>query len=120
MQLLSTSGIEGGVSNGLNLIKGNISKLKSSPKLRIPHVGWNNIEIVNNHKIIENIPNNTDFYFTHSYKFDADDNNDVLSKTKHTESFNSIIAKNNIIGVQFHPEKSGDSGLKLIHNFINL
>jgi glutamine amidotransferase len=120
MQLLSSYGIEGGLSDGLNLIKGNICKLKSSQILKIPHVGWNDIEIVKNHKIIENIQNNTDFYFTHSYKFEVDDNQNLLAKTSHSETFNSIVANHNIIGVQFHPEKSGDSGLRLIHNFIDL
>jgi len=122
MQLLSSYGIEGGRCDGLNLIKGNIYKLKSSSskKLKIPHVGWNDIKIQKMHKIIDNIKDGSDFYFTHSYKFITDDYKNILATTSHTETFNSIVADNDIIGVQFHPEKSGDSGLKLIYNFLNL
>ncbi|GDX36804.1 imidazole glycerol phosphate synthase subunit HisH 1 [Alphaproteobacteria bacterium] len=120
MQLLSSYGDEGGHCKGLNLIKGNISKLQSSNTQKVPHVGWNDIEIKKHHKIIDNIKNKSDFYFTHSYKFEVNDYSSILATTSHAEVFNSIVAINNVIGVQFHPEKSGDSGLKLIYNFLNL
>jgi glutamine amidotransferase len=120
MQLLSTQGIEGGLTEGLNLIEGNVIKLNVlKEKLRLPHVGWNEIYFENNNDILENIPNNCDVYFIHSYIFDVKNNNHILTKTNYGREFVSSINKNNIYGFQFHPEKSQLAGKILINNIIS-
>ena len=123
MQLFATYGYEGGKTNGLNLIEGEVIKLISYNKIdKIPHVGWNEIIYDNdNDNVFHNIPNNTDFYFVHSYIFNAKNINDILSTTKYSNYSDSIISsihKNNIYGFQFHPEKSQKAGISLLKNII--
>ena len=119
MQVLATMGFENGKENGLNLIPGNIEKMKET-KLKLPHIGWNEIEISKESPILKDIKNQTDFYFVHSYKFVCEDNDDILTTTKYEDTFVSSVCKKNIFGVQFHPEKSLTAGLKLIKNFIDI
>ena len=119
MQVLATMGFENGKENGLNLIPGNIEKMKET-KLKLPHIGWNEIEISKKSPILKDIKNQTDFYFVHSYKFVCEDNDDILTTTKYEDTFVSSVCKRNIFGVQFHPEKSLTAGLKLIKNFIDI
>lgn len=121
MQLLSERGCEGGESTGLDLIKGEVKKLtvkKSSE--RLPHVGWNEINIVSSCALLEGISNGSDFYFVHSYYFDAADEADVVAFTPYCGRFASVLAHNNIYATQFHPEKSSSEGLKLLKNFLDL
>jgi glutamine amidotransferase len=85
--------------------------------LRLPHVGWNSVKHVKKHPLFEGIRNDIDFYFVHSYRFVTDQKNNVLSETDYGEGFPSIVGRDNIIGVQFHPEKSQVNGLRLLDNF---
>lgn len=117
MQLLATRGCEGGETWGLNLVPGHIEKIDTMGHLRIPHVGWNEARQKNSHPILNRIRNDVDFYFVHSYKFVADDQKNILAVTEYGETFSSIVAYGNIVGIQFHPEKSQTNGIKLLENF---
>jgi glutamine amidotransferase len=120
MQLLSTFGTEISKTKGLNLIEGDVILLKENNNFCLPHVGWNEIEILNEDKILKNISNRKDVYFVHSYHFLPKNKNNILSVTTYNENFVSIINKDNIYGFQFHPEKSGKIGMKLLRNFVEL
>ena len=120
MQILSTKGFEFETNDGLNLIEGNVVKfqLKHQP---IPHVGWNRVEFKNDFELSKGLSDQEDFYFVNSYYFDVKNTqNFVKGFTNYEIKFPSIVAKDNIFGVQFHPEKSQRAGLLLIKNFLNL
>lgn len=120
MQFLSTNGFENTESMGLNLIEGSVIKIKKkNNEIKIPHIGWNEVEIIRQNKILENIDNNTNFYFVHSYFFQIKDEKFVVANTNYGDHFPSIINKENIFGFQFHPEKSSKKGLLLLDNFCN-
>lgn len=120
MQLFATTGMEGGCSKGLNFIDGTVNILDVDiKKFQLPHVGWNEVIFVKNHKLFEKIENNMDFYFVHSYKFLNTHPDDQFAITNYHEKFTSIIIKDNVVGVQFHPEKSQSVGLKFLDNFCN-
>ena len=102
----------------LGIIPGNVRLLASG--LKVPHMGWNTIDIKKKHPILENVPSGEFFYFVHSYFVVPQDSNDITATTDYGEAFCSIYAKNNLIATQFHPEKSGDIGLKIYENFIDL
>lgn len=126
-QLMLGKGYEFGESAGLNIIKGKVVKF---PKLRekVPHIGWNEIFKTRSEKpesweetILDSVKENSDVYFVHSYILKPDRKEDILSLAKYGNyEFCSAIRKDNIYGCQFHPEKSGKVGLKIIENFINL
>lgn len=116
MQLLADRGTEGGDEPGLGLVNGRVVPLVAQG-LRLPHVGWNSVKHEKKHPLFEGIRNDIDFYFVHSYRFVTDQKNNVLSETDYGESFPSIVGQDNIIGVQFHPEKSQVNGLRLLDNF---
>lgn len=120
MQLLATTGEENGTTKGLDLIPGKIKLFQPLDGERVPHVGWNEIHKVAEHFFLEKVPDKTDFYFVHSYQFEVDKPQHVLTQTPYCGNFNSIVANDNIIGTQFHPEKSSFSGFQLIKNFLNL
>ena len=115
MQLLSTYGYEDGKIKGLNLIEGEV--VPFDIELHVPHVGWNNINCTHSHPIFKNNINHIDFYFVHSYYFNVKNKNEILTQTDYEIIFSSSIAKENIIGVQFHPEKSQEAGLNLLESF---
>ncbi len=117
MQLLADNSEENGNHNGLGWISGTIKKLPSKT-LKMPHMGWNSIRLVNNNKHI--IPRETDYYFVHSYYFDCKNDENILAETKYGINFPSIVNKENIYGLQFHPEKSSKQGLDIIKSFIHL
>ena len=121
MQMLAERGLEKGEHKGLGWIPGTVRKIKTlSEKTILPHMGWNNIEIKNNDEtLFREIDNNSNFYFVHSYCFQTDKNN-VIATTNYDEEITAIIKKDNIIGCQFHPEKSQRNGLKLITNFLKM
>ena len=119
MQILATVGFENGQEDGLNLIPGSVKKMKET-KLKLPHIGWNEVKISKKNPIFKDIKDQTDFYFVHSYRFICEDNNDILTTTKYEDTFISSVCKKNIFGVQFHPEKSLVAGLQLIKNFIHI
>jgi glutamine amidotransferase len=118
LQLLFSKSFEKGFASGLNLLKGNIIELPKTVKL--PHIGWNTIEIIKYNEVLNGVKNEDFMYFAHSYIAEPEDPKIVLSKTNYGVVFPSIIAKNNIYATQFHPEKSGVNGLKILENFIYL
>ena len=108
---------------GLGWIPGKVSrfdetKIKFKPKL--PHMGWNTINDVQNHKLFEGIDNDFGFYFVHSFYFECEKEENILATSNYGGEFTSSIYANHIFGTQFHPEKSDKEGLKIIENFINL
>ena len=117
MQLLAEISEENGIHQGFGWIKGRIKKIPSK-KIKMPHMGWNKIKVVNNHPLIK--PEETDYYFVHSYYFDCLNKQDIVAETEYGINFASIVNKENVYGCQFHPEKSGKNGISLIKNFCNL
>jgi glutamine amidotransferase len=122
MQLISKKSQENGETEGLGWIDAEVIKFdfsSSEKKLKIPHVGWNNVVYQNSNKLLESIPDHSDFYFVHSYYFKAYE--DVVSSTTdYGFDFVSSVQKENIYAFQFHPEKSQSAGLKILENFVNL
>jgi glutamine amidotransferase len=120
MQLMGKSSEEGNVA-GLGWIDTDVIRFRIENKLKYktPHIGWNKIIIYKENSFLKNIPDGSEFYFIHSYHFNPTNNNDVLSGTIYETAFPSVIVKENIFGVQFHPEKSYKPGSVLLENFIN-
>lgn len=117
MQLLAEQGEEGGRSSGLGLISGEIIRFDISPELHLPHVGWNVLQQHKKHPLLNGIRPDVDFYFVHSYFFNASCKVDVVGTTDYGICFPSFVAKGSVVGVQFHPEKSQRNGLRLLDNF---
>jgi glutamine amidotransferase len=115
MQILSTYGYEFKKSVGLNWINGIVKKIDTN--LKLPHVGWNNIKLLNNNSIVNSLEQSPDFYFLHSYIFFPQDNSNIISTTEYGTNFPSIINYKNIFGFQFHPEKSQINGKIILKNF---
>jgi len=116
MQILSTLGFEYGKTKGLNFIEAEVKPILVDAK--VPHVGFNTIELINSNEVLKGLENE-EFYFMHSYEVVNYTN--ISSLTEYSgHKFVSSIQKNNVYGVQFHPEKSRDAGIKLFSNFINL
>ncbi len=118
MQMLAMVSEENGVHEGLGWINGQI-KLLPGDNLKLPHMGWN-LAIPTNSKYNNLISTKNDYYFVHSYYFDCSDKDNILAETKYGTNFASIIGKENIYGVQFHPEKSSSQGLNLLKEFIKV
>ena len=114
MQMLANNSEENGFHDGLGWINGNIKEIPKN-NLKMPHMGWN---IVKPTKENELINNEADYYFVHSYYFECQNNQNILAETRYGINFTSIVSKENIYGVQFHPEKSSSQGLNLIKNFL--
>ncbi|MDD4138174.1 MAG: imidazole glycerol phosphate synthase subunit HisH [Methanoregula sp.] len=121
MQLLADTGVEGGVIPGLGLIPGEVKKLVPvKDGERIPHIGWNEVHQVKKDPIFARIPDDSDFYFVHSYHFEPEFSRSIIGRTPYCGTFVSAVNEDNIRGVQFHPEKSSILGLALIKNFLSL
>ena len=121
LQMFADVGYEETETKGLGWISGKVSKIDNkNGKYKLPHIGWNQIEIVKESKIFENIENNSHMYFVHSYEFIPNDKNLISSTTDYSSKIICSVEKENIFGTQFHPEKSDKIGLQLIENFINL
>ena len=120
MQLLFSSSTEEGYSKGLEIINGKVEKFsfKETKKLKIPHVGFNEISFDKKNIFFKDINNGSDFYFDHSYRITEFDKNINSAKSNYGVNFLSAFSMNNIYGAQFHPEKSQSNGLLLIRNFI--
>jgi glutamine amidotransferase len=118
MQVLFGGTEEGGWQECLNVIPGAVRKF--APGLKVPHMGWNQLKQKTAHPIFEGIPDGADFYFVHSYYVKPDDGRLVAGETEYGIPFCSVIAKDNLVATQFHPEKSGEVGLKVYDNFIRV
>lgn len=116
MQILSERGEEGDYAKGLGFIKGQVQRLEVAP-LPVPHVGWNSLTFNFDHPLCQNVKKHVDFYFVHSYFFNVEDEKNVLAQTDYGKQFPAIVVNQNVIGIQFHPEKSQENGLLLIENF---
>ncbi len=124
LQVLMTSSVENNGVNCLNLFEGDVLSLenilkKENGRIKIPHMGWNKVSKKNNHIIWNNIEDESYFYFVHSYFVEPKNKNSILGQTSYGIEFVSAIYRDNIVAVQFHPEKSSRTGLKFLENFIN-
>jgi glutamine amidotransferase len=117
MQLLFDRGEEHGPSNGLGLIPGEVISLKKVPPLKVPHVGWNSLVKFIDHPLLNGVRSNVDLYFVHSYHCLPKERVDVVAECVHGEPFVAMVARKNVVGMQFHPEKSQPSGLRILNNF---
>ena len=121
-QLLATRGLEHGTVAGLNWIAGDVAPIKPrDPELKIPHMGWNTLDVRLSHPLLEGVragAGGLHAYFVHSYQLYPDDPGDVVATADYGGPVTAIVARGNIAGTQFHPEKSQTLGLKLIANFL--
>ena len=120
LQLLFEESEESPGVKGLGIFKGKIKKFSPDMGLKIPHIGWNSLEIKQNDILFKGIPENSYVYFVHSYYLHAEDENDIATITNYGIDFHSAVGKNNIFATQFHPEKSGDVGLQILKNFASM
>ncbi len=119
MQLMAERGREFGVTEGLGWIKGEVVKLEpADPSLKIPHMGWNELTIHRPHPLLAGLPEGAHAYFVHSYRFTLDDPDTLIASVDYGGSFPVVIGRDNMVGTQFHPEKSQATGLALIGNFL--
>lgn len=122
MQLLAERGLEHGVSNGLGWLRGEVDRISpSDPSLKIPHMGWNTLRMKRKHTLFDGIElgdRGQHAYFVHSYHFKPKDNADLVAEADYAGSITAMIARDNIAGSQFHPEKSQKLGLALLANFL--
>ena len=120
-QMFADVGYEEIETKGLGWISGKVSKIDNqNGKYKLPHIGWNQINIVKNSKIFNDIENNSHMYFVHSYEFVPEDKDAISATTDYSSNIVCSVEKENIFGTQFHPEKSDKIGLKIIDNFIKL
>ena len=118
MQLLTLHSEEGDCP-GLEFIPSNVVRFVDNSRLKIPHMGWNTLEISTHHPILHGIQSEDSFYFAHSYHADRETADEwVVARAVYGYSFPCVLAKENVIGVQFHPEKSHDAGLRILANFV--
>jgi len=119
MQLFSKIGYEEKKTKGFGWVEGIVEKIKLKDKsFKLPHMGWNNLNMIKKHKIFEGIEQNSHFYFVHSYKFSTENKERILGTTNYEEDIISCIGDENVFGTQFHPEKSHENGIKLLSNFL--
>ena len=120
-QMFADIGFEEIETQGLGWISGKVSKIDNqNGKFKLPHIGWNELNIVKASQIFRNIKNKSHMYFVHSYEFIPKDKNVISATTDYSSSIVCSVEKENIFGTQFHPEKSDKEGLKIIDNFLNL
>ena len=115
LQMMFDEGHEFGIHKGLGLLPGKV--VKFSGGLRVPHVGWNQVELKQGHPVFHDLPDQSFFYFVHSFYVEPADQSCVMGETEYGHRFPSICGRDNVIGVQFHPEKSQAMGLKMLRNF---
>ena len=121
LQMFADIGYEETETKGLGWMPGKVSKIDNqNGKYKLPHIGWNQINIVKESKIFKNIDNNSHMYFVHSYEFIPSDKNVISATTDYSTNIVCSVEKENLFGTQFHPEKSDKTGLQIIQNFINL
>ncbi len=121
MQLLATRGLEGGETEGLGWIDGDVGRLvPGGEDARVPHVGWNEVVVDRESPLFRGVPPGSDFYFVHSYHLRCTREEDVLARTPYCGGFVSAVARGLLFGVQFHPEKSQRTGFRVLKNFLEL
>jgi len=121
LQMFADIGYEETETKGLGWIPGKISKINNqNGKFKLPHIGWNQINILKDSKILKNVENNSHMYFVHSYEFIPKDKDVISATTEYSSNIVCSVEKENIFGTQFHPEKSDKLGLQIINNFINI
>ena len=121
MQLFATTGYEEEKTKGLNWIPGEVVKLDlGSSKLKIPHMGWNELKLENDSNVFKNIVNKNHAYFIHSYEFIPQDKKTISITTDYGKDVTAAVSFKNIYGSQFHPEKSQNTGIQILTNFLNL
>lgn len=120
LQLLFEKSEESVGVKGLSILEGEIVKIPDKEGLKIPHIGWNSLDINPNAKLFKEIENNSHVYFVHSYYLKAKNKDEVVATTDYSTTIHASVEKDNIFACQFHPEKSGDTGLKILKNFAKL
>ena len=119
LQMFADIGYEETATNGLGWISGKVSKINNqNGKYKLPHIGWNQINILKESKIFKDIENNSHMYFVHSYEFIPQDKNVISATTDYSSNIVCSVEKENIFGTQFHPEKSSNAGIKILENFL--
>ena len=118
MQMLADTGYEHGTHQGLGWISGEVIPIPPNPAYKIPHMGWNQLTVMRDHPCMDGIPSGAYAYFVHSYHFACDDPGDVLATVDYGGTLTAMLARDNMIATQFHPEKSQATGLRLINNFL--
>lgn len=120
LQMLFDVSYEDGEWPGLGVIPGKVVRFADNPELKVPHMGWNQLEVVGEPRLLDGIPRGAYFYFVHSYFVEPQDESVVAARTDYGQKFVSMIARKNLFATQFHPEKSQAVGLKLLNNFAGL
>ena len=120
LQLLFERSDESDGVEGLGILKGEILKIPDSPGLKIPHMGWNSLEIKPGIRLFAGIPNGSYVYFVHSYYLKAEDTEIVAATTEYSTHIHAAVEQGNVFACQFHPEKSSEVGLQILKNFISL
>ncbi|PWL87510.1 MAG: imidazole glycerol phosphate synthase subunit HisH [Escherichia coli] len=118
LQLLFERSEESPNAEGLGILKGEVVKIPSDKGLKVPHIGWNSIDVLNDEGIFKDIPQSSYFYFVHSYYIKCYDKDVVSAMTHYGVPIECAVKKGNLSAVQFHPEKSGEVGLQLLKNFV--
>lgn len=120
LQLMFESSEEAPGVPGLGILQGRILRIPDAPGLKIPHIGWNSLELKSNTKLFAGIPNQSYVYFVHSYYLKADREEEVAASAEYGITIHAAAEKENIFACQFHPEKSGEVGLKILRNFAGI
>ncbi|HSM24987.1 MAG TPA: imidazole glycerol phosphate synthase subunit HisH, partial [Anaerolineaceae bacterium] len=120
MQALFESSEENGIHPGLGVLPGKVEKFAEFDNLKIPHTGWNQLWINQNNPLMSNIKSGNYVYFNHSFYCSPTQTNDITATTDYGIDFCSVVRKENLFGVQFHPEKSQNTGKQILSNFINI
>lgn len=120
LQLLFEKSEESEGVPGLGILEGEILRIPDEPGLKIPHIGWNSLNLTNAGRLFKNIDDNEYVYFVHSYYLKAKDTSIVKATTEYSITIHASVEKDNVFACQFHPEKSGDIGLKILKNFITI
>jgi len=119
MQLMASRGLEHGTHEGFGWIPGDVVRMMPHDwALKIPHMGWNDLIVEQDHPVLDGIPSGTNVYFVHSYAMRCNDPAHVLARVEYGESYPALIGRDNLVGTQFHPDKSQAAGLRLIANFL--
>ncbi len=117
-QLLATRGLEDGETPGLNWLPGDIDRITPGGDLVVPHMGWNNLELTQDHPILSGLGEDPHVYFTHSYAYRNPAETDIAATTEYGETIIAAVARDNMFATQFHPEKSQQAGLQILSNFV--